>query len=46
MSRPTTIDDCEKSSARTGRYVETVVIASASAKVGTPRIARVLSSVR
>ena len=34
MSRPMTIDESEKSSASTGRYVETVVIARASAKVG------------
>jgi hypothetical protein len=46
ISRPTTIDESEKSSASTGRYVETVVMPSARAKVGTPRMARVRSSVR
>jgi hypothetical protein len=41
-----TIEESEKSSASTGRYVETVVMARASAKVGTPRMARIRSSLR
>jgi hypothetical protein len=46
MSSPTTIEEFEKSSASTGRYVETVVTPSASANVGTPRTTRIRHSPR
>jgi hypothetical protein len=42
----TTIEEFEKSSGSTGRYVETVVTPSASANVGTPRMTRIRHSPR